>query len=158
ASDTQSYFDGSGVEHHVLERQRPVVNEDVPEGDIVIATWWHTAEWVNSLDAGKGVKVYFIQHHEIFPYLPVDRCHATYSMRMHKIVVAPWLKGLMCSAYGDSIVDVVPNSVDRTQFYAADRGKRGNPTIGFLYSLAPFKGVETALAAINMVRARLPRV
>ena len=69
----KSHLDGSGVDHHVLDRWRPVADGDVPDGDVVIATWWETAEWVNELDPSKGAKVYFIQHHEIFPYLPVAR-------------------------------------------------------------------------------------
>ena len=56
---------------------------DVPDGDLIIATWWETAEWVNALSPNKGAKVYFIQHHEIFPTfrlsavrLPIG-CHCT---------------------------------------------------------------------------------
>jgi glycosyltransferase involved in cell wall biosynthesis len=59
----KSHLDGSGVDHQVLDRWRPVTDEDVPDGDIVIATWWETAEWVNALSPSKGAKVYFIQHH-----------------------------------------------------------------------------------------------
>src|SRR6478752_6352914 len=36
---SMSYLDGSPVQHHVLDRWRPIVDEDVPEGDVVIATW-----------------------------------------------------------------------------------------------------------------------
>ena len=127
-----SHLDGSGLDHHVLDRWRPVTDVDVPDGDVVIATWWETAEWVNALSPNKGAKVYFIQHHEIFPYLPVERCEATYRMPLHKIVVARWLQQVMSTRYGDEIVDVVPNSVDRTQFFAADRGKQSTPTVGVL--------------------------
>ena len=131
---------------------------DVPDGDLVIATWWETAEWVNALSPNKGAKVYFIQHHEIFPYLPVDRCEATYRMPLHKIVVARWLQQVMSTRYGDETVDLVPNSVDKTQFFAADRGKQSNPTVGVLYSTTPSKGFDLALSAFQIAREKFPSV
>src|SRR6185503_16030488 len=137
---------------------RPVTDDDVPDGDIVIATWWETAEWVNALGPGKGAKVYFIQHHEIFPYLPVSRCHATYRFPMHKIVIARWLKEVMSTQYGDKVVDLVPNSVDRTQFFSAVRGKQSVPTVGFLYATAEFKGLDVLLTALKLVHERLPNL
>jgi glycosyltransferase involved in cell wall biosynthesis len=151
----ESHLDGSGVDHHVLDRWRPVTNDDVPDGDVVIATWWETAEWVNALSPNKGAKVYFIQHHEIFPYLPVERCKATYRMPMHKIVVAQWLKDVMRTQYGDEAADVVPNSVDRSQFFAAARGKQGTPTVGMLYSTTHWKGVDVSLAALKRVKKQM---
>ncbi len=151
-----SHLDGSGLDHRVLDRWRPVSEDDVPNADAVIATWWETAEWVNALGPAKGAKVYFIQHHEVFSHLPVSRCHATYKLPMHKIVVARWLKEVMRTQYADDEVDIVPNSVDRTQFFSTLRGKQPVPTIGFLYSTVPFKGLEISLSAIRILRIKIP--
>lgn len=150
-----SHLDGAGINHHLLDRFRPVTDADVPDGDVVIATWWETAEWVNALSPSKGVKVYFIQHHEIFPYLPVARCHATYRLPLHKIVVARWLKEVMRTEYGDTHVDLVPNSIDRAQFFSPVRGRQAVPTIGLLYSTVPFKGLDVALGALRTMRERV---
>jgi len=154
----RSHLDGGGLDHHVLDRWRPVADDDVPDADVVIATWWETAEWVNALSPTKGAKVYFIQHHEVFPYLPVSRCHATYRLPMHKIVIARWLKELMSTQYADDVVDLVPNSVDRGQFFSAVRGKQSVPTAGFLYSTTPFKGLDVLLAAIRVLRRKIPNL
>lgn len=154
----KSHLDSSGVDHQVLDRWRPVTDEDVPDGDIVIATWWETAEWVNALSPNKGAKIYFIQHHEIFPNLPVARCHATYRLPLHKIVVARWLKEAMHKYYADEVVDLVPNSVDRSQFFADVRGKQSVPTVGFLYATTNFKGLDVSLGALAAVRQRMPRL
>ena len=63
-TDTRiSHFDYVGVPVHVLDRYRPVMDCDVPDGDVVIATWWETAEWVVELSSRKGAKAYFIQHY-----------------------------------------------------------------------------------------------
>lgn len=151
-----SQMDGSGLDHTVLDRWRPVTDKDVPDADVVVATWWETAEWVAGLAPEKGAKAYFIQHHEVFEYLPVERCKATYRLPFHKIVVAKWLKDIMQSEYGDSIVDKIPNSVDRTQFFAPVRGKQAVPTVGFLFSAAEFKGLDVLFLALSQVRQRMP--
>jgi glycosyltransferase involved in cell wall biosynthesis len=111
---------------------------------------------VNELSPSKGAKVYFIQGHEIFPHLPIARSQSTYRLPLHKIVVARWLKDVMRSEYGDNVVDLVPNSVDRTQFFADIRGKQSVPTVGFLYSTMPLKGLDALLESLRIVRERLP--
>ena len=153
-----SHLDGGGLDHRVLERWRPVVDADAPDADVVIATWWETAEWVAALGPRKGAKAYFIQHHEVFPYLPVARCHATYRLPLHKIVIARWLADVMRERYGDACVDLVSNSVDFRQFFSVVRGKQTMPTAGFLYSSVAFKGVDVTLAALDAVRRKLPNL
>jgi glycosyltransferase involved in cell wall biosynthesis len=153
-----SQFDGAAVDHTILDRWRPVVDEDVPDADIVVATWWETAEWVNALAPAKGAKVYFIQGHEVFPYLPVERSRATYGLRMHKIVVARWLQQLMELEYQDPVVDLVPNSVDHAQFFGPVRNKQALPTVGFVYSTATTKGLDVLLPALALVRQRVSRL
>jgi glycosyltransferase involved in cell wall biosynthesis len=150
-----SHLDELGLNHQILDVWRPVADDDVPDADIVIATWWETAEWVNNLGREKGAKVYFIQHHEVFPHLPV-RSRETYRLPMHKVVVAQWLKQVMISEYDDHVVDVVPNSVDHSQFFAPVRGKQHSPTVGLLYASASFKGVDLSLAALRIVAQSLP--
>lgn len=151
-----SYLDGTSLEHRILDRWRPATDDDVPDSDVVIATWWETAEWVNALGQSKGAKVYFVQHHELFPHVPLSRCQATYRMPMHKIVIARWLKDVMREQYGDNVVDVVSNSVDQNQFFAPVRGKQSVPTVGFVYSTAAFKGLEVTLSAVNSLRREVP--
>ncbi|WP_191093423.1 glycosyltransferase family 4 protein [Bradyrhizobium campsiandrae] len=153
---TGSHLDHGDFNHRVLNHPGPVTNKDLPDADVVIATWWETAEWVASLGPQKGAKVYFIQHHEIFPYLPFERCRATYRLPLHKIVVAKWLKDVMETEYGDFDVDLVPNAVDHSQFFAPTRAKQTPPTVGFLYSRVPFKGLDITLAALKRVRQLLP--
>jgi glycosyltransferase involved in cell wall biosynthesis len=151
----RSHLDEAELDHRVLDVWRPVTDDDVPDGDIVIATWWETAEWVSRLRKEKGAKVYFIQGHEVFPHLPA-RSRETYRLAMHKVVVAQWLKQVMISEYGDEVVDVVPNSVDHRQFFAAPREKQHRPTVGLLYSTAPIKGVDLAVEALKIVGRSFP--
>jgi glycosyltransferase involved in cell wall biosynthesis len=150
----KSHLDGLGLDHRVLDAWRPLSDADVPDSDVVVATWWETAEWVSALSARKGAKVYFIQGYEIFPGLPVDRVCGTYRLPLHKIVVAKWLADVMRDEYGDAVVDLVPNSVDRSLFFAEERGKQPVPTVGFIYSAALLKGVGAVLQAIERLRRK----
>jgi glycosyltransferase involved in cell wall biosynthesis len=152
----KSYLDGSGVEHLVLDRWRPVIDDDVPDGDVVIATWWETAEWVNALAPSKGAKVYFLQHHEVFDYNPVERVRATWRLPLHKITISKWLVELAAREYGDPHVWLVPNSVDTDQFHAPPRGRQAHPTVGLLYSTVKWKGVDVSLKAIDRVVEQMP--
>ena len=154
-----SHLDGIKLDHRVLDRCRPVTDADVPDADIVIATWWLTAEWVSALSENKGAKVYFIQGHEVHEHLPVERSRATYILPLHKIVISKWLQNIMHTEYGDEDVDLVPNSVDHYQFFSPIRGKQIVPTVGFLYSRSIIvKGIDVTTEVINRLRVRFPNL
>jgi glycosyltransferase involved in cell wall biosynthesis len=151
-----SHFDGTAVDVRMLSRSGPVLEADVPMADCVIATWWETAEWVNRFSMAAGAKVYFVQGHEVFSFLPPLRTRATYRMPFRKIVIARWLADVMRDEYDDADVDLVPNAVDHTQFFAPPRGKQPSPTVGLLYSPIDLKRFGVALAALTNLRAQIP--
>lgn len=153
-----TYFDELHIKQFVTNSKRPILNTDVPNADIVIATWWETAEWVNDFNDNKGAKVYFVQGHEIFSGLPVERSKATYKFPMHKIVVSQWLKKVMCEEYGDCNVSLVSNSVDHNQFFSPVRDKQNQPTVGFLYANLSTKGVDVTLAVIKILKKHFPEL
>ena len=151
-----SHFDHVDVPLHVIDRFRPVTDRDVPDGDVVIATWWETAEWVAKLSPRKGAKAYFIQGYEVFDFTPTERVEATWRMPLYKITISKWLVELAAREYGDSKVWLVPNSVDTDQFYASPRSRQRQPTVGLLYSTAKWKGVDVSLKAIELAAKRVP--
>jgi glycosyltransferase involved in cell wall biosynthesis len=153
-----TYFDELGITPQFVDPRRPVTNSDVPDGDIVIATWWETAEWVARLSRAKGTKVYLIQDHEVFPYLPIERVEATWHMPFHKIVVSQWLAGIARTKYGDPDVSVVCNGVDLEQFYSPQRRKNPTPTVGLVYTSAARKACNLALQAFAIASKRLPEL
>jgi glycosyltransferase involved in cell wall biosynthesis len=146
------------VPHHVIDRARPITDGDVPDADVVIATWWTTAEWVAALSPRKGAKAYFIQHYEVFDYLHAERVKATWRLPLQKITISKWLVELASREYGDHKVCLVPNSVEMDQFHAPPRGRQERPTVGLLYSPVKFKGVDVSLAALERVRRRIKNV
>lgn len=150
-----SYFDNTGIPCCTLESQRPVINRDVPDADIVIAGFWKTAEWVASFSENKGVKVYFIQHHEVHDYFPKERVKATYLLPFFKITISQWLVNVLQRQYHDDKVALVPNSVDTQQFYAPPREKQSIPTMGLLYSTTYWKGCHFSLQAFSLAQQKI---
>jgi glycosyltransferase involved in cell wall biosynthesis len=151
----ESFFDGSGVPHTVIPKFRPINNRDLPDADVVVATWWETAEWVSRLAPSKGAKAFFIQHYEDWSGNPrgVD---AAWRLPLHKIVISKWLAELARDKFGDADVSHVPNSVDMKLFNAPLRGRQNRPTVGLLYNPLWFKGCSVALKAIEIARKQIP--
>ena len=153
-----SHLDNTGIAQKVLTMHRPVRAADVPDADVIVATWWETAEQIESMPASRGRKVYFVQHLETFDWMPRERVAATYRSAMRKIVIAQWLVQAI-EAEGNRVgCTVVPNAVDRTQFFAAPRGKNARPRIGTLFSDTAFKGFNITLEVLDKVRLAIPDV
>jgi glycosyltransferase involved in cell wall biosynthesis len=154
-----SHLDGADVEHRRLDRFRPVADRDVPDADVVVATWWLTAEWVAALSPRKGAKVHFVQGHESdLPGQPEARVAATWRLPLHRIVCSRWLLEIARNRYGDPAASYVPNGVDLEQFSAPPREKQGRPTVGLVYSDAWIKGCDVAVDAFRMAARHVPDI
>jgi glycosyltransferase involved in cell wall biosynthesis len=127
----------------------------IPNGDVAIATWWETAEWISKWPASKGVGVYYIQHHELHGG-PPERVASTYRLPLKKIVIAKWLLRTMSAHYGDSSAVLVPNGVEWDLFNSTPRGKARVPTVGFMYGTQPYKGAAVAIEAIKLLKRQIP--
>jgi glycosyltransferase involved in cell wall biosynthesis len=153
-----SYFEGTGVEHRILERVRPVTNEDIPDGDVVIATFYTTARGVLGLSPAKGAKAILIQNYEVEEGKANPELDATWRMRMHKIVISKWLQDFAREKFGDAKASLVPYGIDFEQFDAPPREKQKNPTVGLLYAKNWYKGCRTSFAALKMAEAELSAI
>ncbi len=136
---------------------RPIRSSDVQDADVVVATWWETAEWIADWPSTKGKKCYFIRHYEVWGGNP-DRVRQTYRLPLQKLVIANWLKRLMLEEFSDPNAVLVPNGVDRQQFFAPIREKNETPTVGFMYGKAKWKGADLAFGAIRRVQEALPKL
>jgi len=146
-----------GVTIRMIDDYRPITAAELPDADVVIATWWETAEWIAKAPPSKGAKAYFIQHYEAL-FLGQDpaRVDATWRLPMHKITIAQWLVDLGRDRFGQTAITLVPNSVDTQQFQAMPRGKQPIPTVGLMYSDVSFKGCEIGLKAVEIAKQRVP--
>lgn len=148
--------DDLGSDFRLLETPRPVVDHDVPDGDVVMATWWETAEWVARLSQSKGRKFYLLQDYEVFPGLPHDRVVATFSLGLKMIAVSSYIRSEVLRHVPHTPVAVVNNSVDLQLFSAGERHQTETGSIGFLYSTAERKNVGLAIEIVRRIKEMKP--
>ncbi len=150
-----THLEKAGVPWKILDTPRPVEDRDLPDADILVATWWDTAPSVARLSPSKGLPVHLVQHYETFGG-PKDEVDAALRLIPHKVVVSPWLGELMEKEFSPRMVRVVPNAVDLDQFHAPPRGKQLEPTVGLIYTPVAFKGCDISLEAFRRARRKIP--
>lgn len=155
-----SFFRDGPFQVRWLDHPEPIVKEDVPDADVVIATWWSTANWVWDLPASKGAKLHFMQDYEVWgaPNGDVSFVDRTCALPIPKIVIAGWVKDLLETRFGQTPLALIPNSVEADKFHAPPRGKQPIPTVGFTYSRLRSKGSDISLAAIELARKSIPEL
>ncbi|WP_265501130.1 glycosyltransferase family 4 protein [Paracoccus beibuensis] len=156
-SPDRGHFTGLDVPVHHLEETRPVRPRDVPDADVIVSTWWTTAEWAQRLPTSKGRHVHFIQDYEDFYPEHSQRVRAVYRQTNRKIVVAPWLREKLMAEFGrDSMV--VMNGVDLDHFGAPARDCGTPPRIGFMHAHHPRKNGGMAIDVARRVHAVRPDI
>jgi glycosyltransferase involved in cell wall biosynthesis len=131
------------------------VEENIPDGDVIIATAWQTAEWVNGYSQDKGERYYLIQHYEDWGG-PAERVRATWKMPLRKIVIAKWLERL-AEEMGENVAAYIPNGLDFERFRILVPIEGREPArVGMLYDPSPWKGPEAGMNALNLVRREVP--
>jgi glycosyltransferase involved in cell wall biosynthesis len=151
-----SHLNGIGVEHRLLKSPNWLDPADVPDADVIVATWWETAEHVAKLPCRHGAHAYFIQGYEAHGWQPAERVDATWRLPMQKIVVARWLAELARSRFADDTAILASNAVDLQQFAVPVRARQSRPTVGMLYSGQEFKGSDVCIRAIEIARRSVP--
>jgi glycosyltransferase involved in cell wall biosynthesis len=152
-----SHFRTTGVPLRVIKDWRPIRNDDLPDADVVVATWWETVEWVWALDTSKGVKVQLMQDYEEWggPREAVDR---SCGLPLPKIVTSPWLPELLETRFHQKALALVPYGVSRTEFHAEPRGKQAVPTVGLIYSTIYRKGSDSSIQAFELAQRTVPEL
>ncbi len=153
-----AFYDNSAYQVKTLETHRPVAAGDIPDGDIVIATWWKTVEWVNEFPASKGVKVHFIQGYDATDVSPASKVDATWRLPFYKITVSHWLAEFGRKQLNVDVHRVIHNSVDHSIFYAPLRRRNDSPRVGFLFSDYPGKGTQTAIQVLKQLKHHFPQL
>lgn len=149
----------SGVPHKIMDRLGPITADDVPDADVVVATWWETAVWMQAYPAAKGHKVHLIQGYEVwFGPQTLARLHAALRLPNTKIAISRNLRETIEGELGPLGIEVVPNAVDLQQFNAPPRQRNAVPRVGYIYAHAAIKGSDICAAAIALARERLPQL
>jgi glycosyltransferase involved in cell wall biosynthesis len=155
APHVPGFLERSGCDLTVLESFRPVRNADVPDADVVIATWWETAHGVAGFDRCKGAKAYFMQDYGA-PGQELEKIIPTWKLGLHIVTIARWLEDLVKKHAPTATVDVVANAVDLELFRQPPRTMPSRPTIGLVYREVWVKGYDTALQAYRLAKNEIP--
>ena len=150
-----SHFDNIDIPLRVLDRRRPVTDADLPDADVVVATWWATAEPVARLSPSKGAKAYFMQEyggssHKLEDVIP------TWSLPLHIITICQRLVDLIHEHRKGIPISLILNAVDSKKFQAPPRLKQSIPTVGLVYRPGFGKGIDIAVEAIQLARKNIP--
>ncbi|MEO2173771.1 MAG: glycosyltransferase family 4 protein [bacterium] len=153
----RSHLDNIDVPHIILNRPRPIRGSDLPDGDVVIATWWETADAVARLPHSKGAKVYFLQDVGVIPQ-QLNKVMSVWSLPLHLVTISPWLHSLVKLWHPSKDVSLIPNAPDSKTFYAPARDKQRQPVVGFRYHPMPSKGSDITIEAIHLARKHIPNL
>jgi L-malate glycosyltransferase len=129
----------------------------IPDGDVVVATAWQTAEMVAKYPSVKGVKHYLIYDYEYYMTAPEEtrrRMADTYRAGFRMIATSPAVQemlaenGAVPSAY-------IPCGLDFAT-YCLQESIEGRPhgVIGMPVRPQPFKGTADAVTAAGLLRER----
>ncbi|MDT2759583.1 glycosyltransferase family 4 protein [Enterococcus xiangfangensis] len=134
---------------------REVIEKNFPEGDILIATAWQTAELIKDFSVNKGEKIYFVQGMENWE-IDDARLIDTWKSNMEKIVVSKWLQKQLLDQNVAS--QVVPNFINSNEFYVSNPIKERKLVISMLYHKVPWKGSDIGLQVINKLMDDYPEI
>lgn len=118
----------------------------LPDADVIVATWWEHAFFVDELKNAKIKKVYLIRHYEAWGG-PVDLVDKTYKLDLNRIVISGWLKTLIEEKFKVKVIGPVHDGVNLEAFYRkkTDRFPSANKRIGIMYRKSRWKGMQEGL-------------
>ena len=154
----KTYFEQDDQSWTILNHAGPITDQDLPDADIVIATWWKTAEWLQNLSASKGIKFYFCQGYETHNAIYQKRAEATYRLNMKKICVSDWVRQQIRDLTGTYDQEVIENGVDLHQFYQSSKVIRDRACFGFVFSDDHIKGADIIIGALTLAKAKDPNI
>lgn len=130
----------------------------VPDGDVVVATFWPTVALAEAMPASKGVPMFLVQHHEIWAG-DEDDVNGAWRRPVQKVVIARWLEET-AREIGCDMDDVerIPNGVEHGLFGVRTPIDERRPRVIMMYSDAAWKGCADGLAAIERARAVHPEL
>lgn len=132
-----------------------ITDVHVPDGDIILCTWWEMAYMISKLHPTKGKPFNLIQGYEIWKGHE-ERVHQSYCLPIGYLVIAKYLQQLVTSFCGKQPIHI-PNAIDLSRFFiAVPLEKREPHRVIMLYSNELHKGTAFGLDALVKVKNEIP--
>jgi glycosyltransferase involved in cell wall biosynthesis len=128
---------------------------ELPDGDVVIATAWQSAQPVADAPSRCGRKFYLIQHYESLYHGEAARVDDTYRLPLEKIAISTWLADIMGERF-QSVATVIVTPVDPTLFHPESGAEDDERRVLMLHHEYAWKGVADGIEAVSAVRKRHP--
>lgn len=130
----------------------------IPKSEYYVATYWKTAEVINSYNIDNSQKYYLIQGEDyVCEDVEIDRVIGTWKMPFKKIVISKALKTIL-NSYGEN-VKYIPNGLDHDSFgIDIPIDKRNNLHLLMMYNPLKMKGAADGLHAIKMIKEKYPNI
>ena len=138
----------------------PTLSEKfIPDANVVIATAWETAVFVNDYSSTKGKKFYLFMHYERLPNIVhsenID--HFTFKLPLQKIVISSCLQQTLKERYDEESI-LLPTAVSLEHYYReASAIKNKDQRICMFYNSAVWKGYPYGLKAFELAKSRHPQ-
>lgn len=131
---------------------------NIPDGDIIVATNWMTAETINGYSSRVGKKFFLVQHDEGLYHGPQEKIDKIYRMPFRKIAVSKWLQDVLKEKYGQNS-ELIVTPVNLNLFRSIDGLRHGQELrVLELHHTAKWKGVAVGMEAFNRVKAEYPNL
>ncbi len=128
----------------------------IPDADVVFATFWTIAEYMEKYPKTKGEKTYFFQHYMTWGS-PKEKVDATWKSSFHKVVVSKWLYDIGL-ALGAKDMVYIPNGIDHNHFKILTPIEKRTPCISMMYSEVPWKGSKEGIEALILAKKKFPKI
>ncbi len=153
----ESYIEKIPVRKITISNESPRIDEEIPDADLIVGTWWETMETIMRLPPSKGVPLHFVQHYEAYAGRK-ERVDAVLRIKCPKVCVSEWLKEMLEKDFLAEDVTYVPNTVDFDIFNAPPRDKNENLVVGMCYRDIPYKGTDIMLKAFSIAKSNAPNI
>jgi glycosyltransferase involved in cell wall biosynthesis len=131
-----------------------LAEQHIPDADVIVASWWQTAEVVNGYSSAKGRHFYLLQGLETWDGNE-ERVYSTWKMPFTKIVIAHWL-GDIADGLNESSV-LIQNGLDFSKFgMDTPPAMRNSSQCMMLHHPYNLKGTADGLQALSLVKQQIP--
>jgi glycosyltransferase involved in cell wall biosynthesis len=147
------------VNDGVVIKWVPTLNPKyIPKSDVIVATYWKTADIINSYSSKNVKKIYLIQGED---YVCENDIYSqvinTWKMKYHKIAISRMLIKLL-NNIGESAY-YIPNGVEHDVFSVDVPIEDRNPkNILMMFHVLGIKGTEDGLEAISIIKKKHPEI
>ncbi|MBM3922423.1 MAG: glycosyltransferase family 4 protein [Sphingomonadales bacterium] len=134
---------------------KEIIDPFVPDGDLVLSTWWQMSYAVATLSPQKGVRINLVQDFEQWSG-SVESVKDSYRLPLHHVAISRWLQELIQTERGEP-VQLLPLAIDTDRFYQRTAPAERFPfSVIALYSEEKRKGSVFLLAALEQLKQEFP--